>query len=77
MAQDFHALFGLNGPNDKMISTTDPSGVALAGVKALSQNSKALEQTIEKLKAENAEIKKQLELQQKQIQQLLDASKTK
>ena len=51
MAQDFHALFGLNGKSDKMISHIDPSGVALAGVKALSHNSKELEQTIEKLKA--------------------------
>jgi hypothetical protein len=36
IAQDFHALFGLNGPNDKMISQVDPSGVALVGIKALS-----------------------------------------
>ncbi|MCX6295328.1 MAG: tail fiber domain-containing protein, partial [Bacteroidetes bacterium] len=74
MAQDFHALFGLNGSSDKMISTTDPAGVALAGVKALSVNAKELQQTIENLKAENAEIKKQLEAQQKQIQLLLDKS---
>lgn len=34
-AQDFHAIFGLNGTEDAMISHTDLSGVALAAVKAL------------------------------------------
>ncbi|MEE9553315.1 MAG: tail fiber domain-containing protein [candidate division Zixibacteria bacterium] len=34
MAQDFFALFGL-GEDDRHISTLDPSGVALAGVKEL------------------------------------------
>ena len=47
IAQDFHALFGLNGPNDKMIPSIDPSGVALAGVKALSQKASTLERTVQ------------------------------
>lgn len=36
IAQDFYSLFGLNGTDDKMISGIDPSGIALVGVKALS-----------------------------------------
>jgi len=34
-AEDFYALFGLNGKDNTMISHIDPSGVALAGVKGL------------------------------------------
>ncbi|MFA5177471.1 MAG: tail fiber domain-containing protein [Candidatus Omnitrophota bacterium] len=56
VAQDFHALFHLNGKDDKMISSIDPSGVALAGVKAL----------LVKVKAQQ----KQVETQQKQIDEL-------
>jgi len=56
-AQDFHALFDLNGPNDKMISTTDPSGVALAGIKALSEKDKAYEIRISSLETQNQELK--------------------
>ncbi|MDD5518816.1 MAG: tail fiber domain-containing protein [Candidatus Omnitrophota bacterium] len=48
IAQDFHALFHLNGKDDKMISSIDPSGVALAGVKALSVKVKIQQRQIEK-----------------------------
>jgi hypothetical protein len=34
-AQDFHAAFGLNGDNDKGISTVDIGGVAFAGIQGL------------------------------------------
>jgi small ligand-binding sensory domain FIST len=37
MAQDFHAAFGLDGSNDKGISTTDEGGVALAAIQGLNQ----------------------------------------
>lgn len=51
MAQDFYALFGV-GSDDKSISTIDPSGIALAAIKALYEKSKrvdALEARLEKL----------------------------
>lgn len=35
-AEDFYAKFGLNGTDDAMISHTDPAGVALVGIQALS-----------------------------------------
>lgn len=59
VAQDFHALFGL-GEDDKHISTIDPSGVALAGVKELigiieNQNIK-----IEELENKIAELEENL-----------------
>jgi hypothetical protein len=37
MAQDFHAAFGLNGSDDKHISTVDEGGVALAAIQGLNQ----------------------------------------
>jgi hypothetical protein len=37
MAQDFHAAFGLNGSDDKHISTMDVQGVALAAIQGLNQ----------------------------------------
>ncbi|MGX5596020.1 tail fiber domain-containing protein [Bacillus cereus] len=50
-AQDFHATFGLNGDdNNKHISSVDLQGVALAAIQGLN----------EKLKAENAELYKNL-----------------
>jgi hypothetical protein len=43
VAQDFFAFFGLNGDNDKTISNIDPPGVALVGIKALSNKFSILE----------------------------------
>jgi hypothetical protein len=43
IAQDFHAAFHLNGSDNTKISHIDPSGVAIVGVKALSQRVKELE----------------------------------
>ncbi|MCX6832230.1 MAG: tail fiber domain-containing protein, partial [candidate division Zixibacteria bacterium] len=66
MAQDFKAAFGV-GANDKSISTIDPSGIALAAIKAL--NSK-----MQELNAKTT----QLEDQAREISQLkaeLDAIK--
>lgn len=64
MAQDFHAAFGLNGSDDKHITTVDESGVALAAIQGLNEKVEAGTQKaateIQKLKAENAELKQQL-----------------
>ncbi|MBC8233577.1 tail fiber domain-containing protein [bacterium] len=80
IAEDFHALFGLNGDNNKMIAHIDPPGVALAGIKALSKKLEAenealkqnLEQTnteLENLKTENEAMKTELnELKAKMAQ---------
>ena len=38
MAQDFYSIFGLNGDDNLSISTIDPAGVALVGIKALNEN---------------------------------------
>jgi hypothetical protein len=60
MAQDFHAAFGLNGSDDKHISTVDESGVALAAIQGLNQ----------KLEKEHAELKTRLDkIEQRLLQQ--------
>ena len=65
MAQDFHAAFGLNGSDDKHISTVDEGGVALAAIQGLNEKvegrSQRSEVRIEKLETENAELKARLE----------------
>jgi hypothetical protein len=64
VAQDFHDAFGL-GDNDKAIGTVDESGVALAAIQGLNEKvengTRKAEIQIEKLKAENAELKARLE----------------
>ena len=50
MAQDFHAAFGLNGSDDKHISSIDAQGVALAAIQGLNQ----------KLEAENTKLRSSL-----------------
>ncbi len=50
MAQDFHAVFGLNGTDDKHISSIDTQGVALAAIQGLNR----------KLEAENAKLRSSL-----------------
>lgn len=68
MAQDFRAAFGL-GADDKNITTSDVSGVALAAIQGLNQKleaekakNKAKEVEIAALKADLALIKKKLGL---------------
>jgi hypothetical protein len=58
-AQDFKSVFGV-GENDKTISTIDPSGIALAGIKELHKENN-------ELRAQNEELKKQLEDLKKKI----------
>ena len=50
MAQDFHTVFGLNGNDDKHISSIDEQGVALAAIKGLNQ----------KLELQNAQLRASL-----------------
>jgi len=64
MAQDFYAAFGL-GFDDKHISTVDADGVALAAIQGLNEKvengKQKAESRMEKLEAENAELKQRLE----------------
>ena len=62
VAQDFHAAFGLNGADDKHISTVDEGGVALAAIQGLNQK---VESENSALRAENAELKHRLEALEK------------
>ena len=57
IAQDFYAIFDL-GDNNTSISTIDPSGVALVGVKALNEKIDAQQKEIDELKAEIQALKK-------------------
>jgi hypothetical protein len=59
-AQDFKATFGV-GPNDKTISTIDPSGIALAAIKELHRQNKVLSASNQELRDELTEIRKMLE----------------
>ncbi|MBO2010804.1 tail fiber domain-containing protein [Hymenobacter negativus] len=56
MAQDFYRLLHL-GLNDTSVSTIDPAGMALVGVQELARQSDAL-------KAENAQLRQQLQAEQ-------------
>jgi uncharacterized protein YjbI with pentapeptide repeats len=69
MAQDFHAAFGLNGADDKHISTVDESGVALAAIQGLNREVKDLKEKLNRSDAENAELKTRLE----KLEQLINS----
>ena len=45
VAEDFYGTFGL-GSDDKSVSTVDPSGVALAGIKSLIEENKKLKESV-------------------------------
>ena len=51
MAQDFHATFGLNGKDDKHISSIDEQGVALAAIQGLYQQNQKLITQLKSLEA--------------------------
>jgi hypothetical protein len=63
MAQDFYSAFQLGG-SDKTITSVDPDGVALAAIQGLNQKledkSQKSDGRIQKLEAENAELKQRL-----------------
>ena len=79
MAQDFHALFEV-GPDNRHISVTDTSGIALAAIQGLGEMMKAEDRHIEeKLKARDAQIDKlQIELAELRnlLRQLVTAKQT-
>jgi hypothetical protein len=63
MAQDFYAAFNV-GADDKHITTTDESGVALAAIQGLNEKVESgkqkVETQMEQLAAENVELKQRL-----------------
>jgi len=72
MAQDFFSAFGV-GEDERHISTVDADGVALAAIQGLNQKVEAggqrSEVRIQKLEAENAELKARLERLEQQMNQ--------
>lgn len=66
MAQDFAAAFGI-GEDNRHITTIDPDGVALAGVKALDARTSMQQERIEALEKENKELKGRLERLEKKL----------
>ncbi|MFA6357645.1 MAG: tail fiber domain-containing protein [Candidatus Omnitrophota bacterium] len=59
-AEDFYALFKLNGSDNKHLAHIDPPGVALVGIKALSVKINKQQQEIEKLQREIEELRLQI-----------------
>jgi hypothetical protein len=59
MAQDFHAAFGLNGGDDKHISTVDEGGVALAAIQGLNQKLQEKDAKIQQQAKEIAQLQQQ------------------
>ena len=72
MAQDFHAAFGLNGPDDTHITTVDEEGVALAAIQGLNQKLAEKEAEIRNLK-EKADQMDSLEKQLKELEAAVKA----
>jgi len=60
MAEDFHAAFGLDS-DDKTISMTDTSGVALAAIQGLNLQLVELSKRLVDLEKQNADLKRSLE----------------
>jgi hypothetical protein len=56
MAQDFHKIFGLNGKDDKHISSIDEQGVALAAIQGLYQQNQKLTAQLKSLEARFAKL---------------------
>jgi len=74
MAQDFYAAFGV-GPDDKHIATVDADGVALAAIQGLNKKVELGSQKsisrIQKLEAENAELRQELSELRRLVEQRL------
>jgi hypothetical protein len=60
VAQGFHAAFGLNGADDKHVSTLDEDGVALAAIQGLNQKLAQEDAELKELKARLARLEKLL-----------------
>jgi len=75
MAQDFHELFPLNG-DDKVLNDADLHGVELAAIKGLNEKvetgSQNSEGRMQKLEAENAELKQSLAELKQLVQSLAE-----
>jgi hypothetical protein len=67
MAQDFHMAFGLNGNDDKHISTVDEGGVALAAIQGLNQK---LEEQAKEKDTEITDLKEELNELKEEVQSL-------
>ncbi len=70
MAQDFHAAFGLNGPDDKRISLTDEGGVALAAIQGLNEKVESGKTELAELRAENTALRQALRELSQTVQEL-------
>ncbi len=66
MAQDFHAAFGLNGADDRHISTVDEGGVALAAIQGLNEELHERDAEIQSLEARFDKLELQVETRAKQ-----------
>jgi hypothetical protein len=75
MAQDFHAAFGLNGNDDKHISTVDEGGVALAAIQGLNQKVNEKDAKIQEQAAEIADLKLRLEKLEQLVTEKLGGAK--
>ena len=71
VAQDFHRLFQV-GTDDKTISTIDPSGIALAGIKGLYRQWKAAEVKVKEQQVQVDKLQLQVQQQQAEMAQLLE-----
>jgi hypothetical protein len=60
MAQDFHDMFGL-GEDERMISSVDTDGVALAAIQGLNQKLDEKAAEVDELKRQNEELLRRLE----------------
>jgi autotransporter adhesin len=69
MAQDFRAAFGL-GEDDRHINTLDPDGISLKAIQALDARTQATSQDVERLKEENAALRRTLEVLRQEIEAL-------
>jgi hypothetical protein len=72
MAQDFHTAFGLNGADDKHISTLDEGGVALAAIQGLNQKVEEKDAEIRKLKEQNDSLERRMSELEEMIKQTVN-----
>lgn len=57
MAEQFHALFGLNGDADHEIATVDLTGVTLASIQAMAEDLERKDAQIQQLRAEIEQLR--------------------
>ncbi len=69
IAEDFYQLFKL-GDGDKSVSTIDPSGISLVGIKALNEKIENQQKQIEDQKNQNEQLQQQINELKIQIEKL-------